>query len=117
MAGHAQLKFVMTECSKTQIHLTRPISFRPNIKTDNAVYSASYLSAHLTTEGALLALDTRPSPFLYSLRKFWGKLETGRVTCNHSFNVMKYCKNPKNSDSQKKEIAVIIPKLEQYRFA
>ena len=26
MAGHAQLKFVMTECSKTQIHLMRPIS-------------------------------------------------------------------------------------------
>ena len=25
MAGHAQLKFFMTECSKTQIHLTRPI--------------------------------------------------------------------------------------------
>ena len=25
MAGHAQLKFVMTECSKTQIGLTRPI--------------------------------------------------------------------------------------------
>ena len=25
MAGHAQLKFVMTECSKTQIRLTRPI--------------------------------------------------------------------------------------------
>ena len=24
MAGHAQLKFVMTECSKTQIRLTRP---------------------------------------------------------------------------------------------
>ena len=27
MAGHAQLKFVMTECSKTQIHLTGLISF------------------------------------------------------------------------------------------
>ena len=27
MAGHAQLKFVMTECSKTQIRLTRPIWF------------------------------------------------------------------------------------------
>ena len=27
MAGHAQLKFVMTECSKTQIRLTGPISF------------------------------------------------------------------------------------------
>ena len=26
MAGHAQLKFVMTECSKTQIRLTGPIS-------------------------------------------------------------------------------------------
>ena len=26
MAGHAQLKFVMTECSKTQIGLTRPIN-------------------------------------------------------------------------------------------
>ena len=25
MAGHAQLKFVMTECSKTHIHLTGPI--------------------------------------------------------------------------------------------
>ena len=25
MAGHAQLKFTMTECSKTQIRLTRPI--------------------------------------------------------------------------------------------
>ena len=24
MAGHAQLKFVMTECSKTQIRLARP---------------------------------------------------------------------------------------------
>ena len=24
MAGHARLKFVMTECSKTQIRLTRP---------------------------------------------------------------------------------------------
>ena len=26
MAGHAQLKFVMTECSKTQIRLTQLIS-------------------------------------------------------------------------------------------
>ena len=27
MTGHAQLKFVMTECSKTQIRLTRLILF------------------------------------------------------------------------------------------
>ena len=29
MSGHAQLKFVMTECSKTQIRLTRPIWWWP----------------------------------------------------------------------------------------
>ena len=27
MTGHAQLKFVTTECSKTQIRMTRPMSF------------------------------------------------------------------------------------------
>ena len=33
MAGHAQLKFVMTECSKTQIRLTRSnFDFNPRIK-------------------------------------------------------------------------------------
>ena len=36
MAGHAQLKFVMTECSETQIRLTRP-----------SLYCASS-SSHLT---------------------------------------------------------------------
>ena len=30
MAGHAQLKFVMTECSKTQIRLTGPICILPH---------------------------------------------------------------------------------------
>ena len=30
MAGHARLKFVMTECSKTQIRLAGPISFIPS---------------------------------------------------------------------------------------
>ena len=33
MAGHAQLKFVMTECSKTQIRLTRPSYW----KTDRTI--------------------------------------------------------------------------------
>ena len=32
MAGHAQLKFVMTECSKTQIRLTRPIFLLWNLE-------------------------------------------------------------------------------------
>ena len=39
MAGHAQLKFVMTECSKTQIRLTHVIKscscFRTNHKSRN----------------------------------------------------------------------------------
>ena len=35
MAGHAQLKFVMTECSKTQIRLTRLIYIPP----ENSSYS------------------------------------------------------------------------------
>ena len=33
MAGHAQLKFVMTECSKTQIRLTRSILYRPVVRS------------------------------------------------------------------------------------
>ena len=32
MAGHAQLKFVMTECSKTQIRLTGLRSYEYNMK-------------------------------------------------------------------------------------
>ena len=35
MAGHAQLKFVMTECSKTQIRLTRPICKKLLIYSSN----------------------------------------------------------------------------------
>ena len=38
MAGHAQLKFVMTECSKTQIRLTRHISKCP-IQTQIEIHS------------------------------------------------------------------------------
>ena len=46
MAWHAQLKFVMTECSKTQIRLTRPIcTCKPAVlqKFRNGTYSI-YLS-------------------------------------------------------------------------
>ena len=38
MAGHAQLKFVMTECSKTQIRLTRLI--RKDKICSNFLFSA-----------------------------------------------------------------------------
>ena len=36
MAGHAQLKFVMTECSKTQIRLTRPKKWHNNGDNNNS---------------------------------------------------------------------------------
>ena len=41
MAGHAQLKFVMTECSKTQIRLT------------GINYKLQFLNRKLITEGIL----------------------------------------------------------------
>ena len=44
MAGHAQLKFVMTECSKTQIRLTGPIYSR----------SLIHLNATLQNEGTFV---------------------------------------------------------------
>ena len=37
MAGHAQFKFVMTECSKTQIRLTRPNYFFNIIIKSNCI--------------------------------------------------------------------------------
>ena len=40
MAGHAQLKFFMTECSKTQIRLTQPKRFEPeNDKTNKTTWA------------------------------------------------------------------------------
>ena len=43
MAGHAQLKFVMTECSKTQIRLTRLNWFLPLI-FQHIIFDASYIN-------------------------------------------------------------------------
>ena len=37
MAGHARLKFVTTECSKTQIRLTRPIYQTHNLCLYNLI--------------------------------------------------------------------------------
>ena len=47
MAGHAQLKFVMTECSKTQIRLTRPIYF-VHIQPGNLFCFTSFWCLHWT---------------------------------------------------------------------
>ena len=52
MAGHAQLKFVMTECSKTQIRLTRPIYLSHLIDFESFLYSPANV--------ALCAWNSRP---------------------------------------------------------
>ena len=41
MAGHAQLKFVMTECSKTQIRLTGPNSSSQWLQEEIKVYGCT----------------------------------------------------------------------------
>ena len=47
MAGHAQLKFVMTECSKTQIRLTRPIWSRQHVRVEVLVYITFFVYKRL----------------------------------------------------------------------
>ena len=50
MAGHAQLKFVMTECLKTQIRLTRHISLilsKPNSsRWKQKISEVNHLAVH-----------------------------------------------------------------------
>ena len=48
MAGHAQLKFVMTECSKTQIRLTGLICKSTKIKTTNVCLQQSIYRVNLS---------------------------------------------------------------------
>ena len=45
MAGHAQLIFFMTECSKTQIRLTRPIFSSPLGSVANSGLLGIYITA------------------------------------------------------------------------
>ena len=49
MAGHAQLKFVMTECSKTQIRLARPNLF-PHNRSGEFQFSFYDSSANTNTK-------------------------------------------------------------------
>ena len=51
MAGHAQLKFVMTECSKTQIRLTRSIynwTFRIRVNSKSKIVPKYYVATVMT---------------------------------------------------------------------
>ena len=49
MAGHAQLQFVMTECSKTQIRLTGPI-FRSLKSCHNWLLVVTLYKEDITSE-------------------------------------------------------------------
>ena len=66
MAGHAQLKFVMTECSKTQICLA----------------GLMYVSSLLYCIGLLL--NSIPLFFQSTYHKFPKYLDTQKLCCNHS---------------------------------
>ena len=71
MAGHAQLKFVMTECSKTQIRLTGLICFlqethsKPEFKnlwTHECKHHIFY-SGRSSTGGGVCILVNKTLPF------------------------------------------------------
>ena len=67
MAGHAQLKFVMTECSKTQIRLTGHIfSFTKSSKT-----ALMFLQSIITSHIAIVSFPAMFSArvILFSARK------------------------------------------------
>ena len=59
MAGHAQLTFVMTECSKTQIRLTGPICLfvLANFDTESAINTNIFVGSGLIHRVALGNMD------------------------------------------------------------
>ena len=68
MAGHAQLKFVITECSKTQIRLTRPNLQRSHTCTCNIqdiVFYRSSCSSVNDTDFWIGAKDTHNTSIFY----------------------------------------------------
>ena len=58
MAGHAQLKFVMTECSKTQIRLSRPTCSQVFLYVSHVLF---VLYLHVFFKGPLLLLFYVPN--------------------------------------------------------
>ena len=67
MAGHAQLKFVMTECSKTQIRLTGLIYENMNVFVSNDhIWNYQSLNSH-----TVMTLSSRtPKKFVVITLKF-----------------------------------------------
>ena len=68
MAGHAQLKFVMTECSKTQICLTRHNLWR--------TYGWTWVLGY-----------PQNAQHRKSYRKFPKYSDTQKICCNHKFEL------------------------------
>ena len=98
MAGHAQLKIVMTECSKTQIRLT------------GLIYS------HVVISTRLLLVDSQRTV----ISEFYtNHVKTFQTHVSQWFDgklfLNTYRKNPKISDTRK--LAVITLKVEQDGFS
>ena len=93
MAGHAQLKFVMTECSKTQIRLyTVVVNFILGYISEYGIvlgckfFVKEILGNSLAAqEGGLKEGDTvlKVSYFPFFLSKKCKNLDTRNVCCNH----------------------------------
>ena len=72
-AGHAQLKFVMTECSKTQIRLTGPMYFFSFLAR---LYESAGTAIAVTTASALALQNVKVFQSLYLLNLWLDLINT-----------------------------------------
>ena len=72
MAGHARLKFVMTECSKTQIRLARPIFTRPRwLNVARLIMLQSRIKPQILRLQCLKTWHGRLAKYKLTMLQFW----------------------------------------------
>ena len=85
MAGHAQLKFVMTECSKTQIRLTGLVSKFGTLNEKVNVIIMGELNAR-TVERSDFIQDKNIVPVLEEYQDFLHDKASIRTSCDKGVN-------------------------------
>ena len=95
MAGHAQLKFVMTECSKTQIRLTRP-KYPPYLfhcsATDLSVQKLRNITVvSVSRHGQWSAIDIETTNETGNLVTMKSTSVLVRQPCCVTITVLQYC--------------------------
>ena len=95
MAGHAQLKFVMTECSKTQIRLTGPIlytTFKKNLQDSHCILKLGvHLLFFLIVVPPMYSSIKRIPSILGVHDKFWGYKKKPLQRVNGNADVLFCC--------------------------